>query len=180
MSALKPVEQKLREGNPGHRALPQAQLVAGRVGADEQIPPPAHFSTHMVAVWQTVVPDLAGAGILDRADLVTVEMFCVALGRSREIREYLAGLQTEDDPFGHLLAETARGHASANPLLGVERASITEARQLADHLGLSAVARTRIGLDARSHLGLAGRSMDAELIRKLGPAPRLSVVGGEE
>lgn len=179
MSNLKPAEQKRREGNPGHRPIPQPRLVGGRVHEGEKLPVPRHFSAPMRSVWTVAIADLAAGGILDRADLFTVEMFCVQLGRAREIRKYLAGLQTKEQPFGHLLAETARGHASANPLLGVERGAITEARQLADHLGLSASARTRLGLDARGNLGTGTGGMQGELDRRLGPSPRLAVVGDE-
>lgn len=177
MKGRKPTsaEQRRREGDRSHRPATDPVLIGGRLRDDEEPRVPPNLSRHMRAVWRTVIDDMREGGILDRADLVTVEAFAVALGRAREIRAFLKTLQTTENPYGHLLADAARG-TQAHPLLAHERNSLTEARQIGEHLGLSPVARTRLGLDAKG--SLKPKSMQGELDRRIGPAPRLAVVGG--
>lgn len=170
----KATEVRRRDGDTSHRPAADPVLVGGRVDEHERIRVPPHLSRQMRSVWRVVIDDMRAGGILDRADLVTVEQFAVALGRAREIREYLRSLQTKDEPFGHLLADTVRG-TMAHPLLAKEKDFLTEARQIGEHLGLSPVARTRLGLDAKG--SLKPKSMQGELARKLGPSPRL-IQGG--
>lgn len=172
----KATEARRRDGNTSHRPAVDPVLVGGRVDEHERIRIPPHLSRQMRAVWKIVIDDMRAGGILDRADLVTVEQFAVALGRAREIREYLRSLQTKEEPFGHLLAETQRGNWTANPLLSKEKDFLTEARQVGEHLGLSPVARTRLGLDAKG--SLKPKSMQGELDRRLGPSPRLASLDG--
>lgn len=191
MKGRKPVsaEEKRRDGDRSHRAPTMPALVAGRPDEDERIAPPPNLSRHQAGVWRIVLADLRAGGILDRADLSTVESFATALGHVREIRAALmiiravekrvmAAEGAPDDPvrralakadLGHLLADAARG-TQANPLLSQERGFLTEARQIGEHLGLSAMARTRLGLEAKGSIKPKG--MQGELDRKLGPSPR--------
>lgn len=188
-----PAEVRRKEGDRSHRPPVQPALVGGRVADEERITPPPNLSRHMRAIWLTVIADLRAGGVLDRADLVTVEAFAVAMGRTREIRAALrlianaarAAAETETDPvrkllgaagLGHLLADAARG-TQAQPLLSKEKEYLAEARQIGSDLGLSAVARTRLGLDAKGSLG--PKSMPGELGRKIGPSPRLVASEGQ-
>lgn len=192
----KPAEERRRDGNASHRPDPDPILVGGRLDEGEAVKAPPNLSRHMRAVWLIVVEDLRNGGLLDRADLVTVEAFAVALGRAREIRAALrlvaaevrkAVAADEKAPaidkalaaggFGHLLADAVRG-TQAHPLLSQERGFLTEARQIGEHLGLSAVARTRLGLESKG--SLKPKSMETELERKLGRSPRFkSIEGGK-
>ncbi len=161
-----PVEQRRFEGNRGKRPMPQPQLLGGR-----QVPKtPPRLSPEQRRAWRILVADLAESGVLDHADAGVVEAAAVFWGRAREARELLNALPLED----RLLSETRRGKAS-NPLLVVERNSWTEFRQVAEHLGLSPAARTRLGLSAAKRDTLA-----RELEREIGTPPRLRVVGGEQ
>lgn len=170
----KSAEQRRRDGQTRHEAPAQPVIVGGRLDEGETIRMPPYLSRFMRAVWRVVIDDMRQGGILDRADLVTVEQFAVALGRAREIRAYLKTLQSKEAPFGHLLADTVRG-TMAHPLLAKEKDFLTEARQVGEHLGLSPVARTRLGLDAKG--SLKPKSMEGELGRKIGVSPRL-IQGG--
>lgn len=191
MKGRKPkvAEQRRLEGNVSHRPLATPAIVGGRPDEGERISAPPNFSRHQAAVWRVALADLREGGILDRADLGTVEGFATALGHVREIRAALKIIRAEekrtmaaegapDDPvrralakadLGHLLAEAARG-TQASPLLAQERAFLTEARQIGEHLGLSPMARTRLGLDAKGSIKPKG--MQGELARKLGPSGR--------
>lgn len=189
----KTVEERRRDGDTSHRPPPTPVFVAGRVEENEEVPLPPDFDEHMTGVWTLVVDDLREGGLLDRADLVTVEAFAVAMGRARAIRAALLVVAAEEKTrvagdakataaekalakagFGHLLADAVRG-TQAHPLLSQERGYLTEARQIGEHLGLSAVARTRLGLESKGRLG-PKRGMEKELERELGPNPRLRSV----
>lgn len=170
-----PTEQRRREGRHRHEPDPEATVIGGRPDEGERLRVPPKLSKQMRAVWRVVIDDLRQGGILDRADLATVEAFAVTLGRAREVREYLDSLRTPDEPYGHLLAPTKTG-TQAHPLLSKEIAYLTEARLVGEHLGLSPMARTRLGLDAKGNV--KPRSMPGELERKLGPNPRLASLPG--
>lgn len=194
MKGRKPkvVEQRRLEGDVSHRPPATPALIGGRPDDDEKIPAPPNFSRHQTAVWRVVLADLRDGGILDRADLSTVEAFATALGHVREIRAALKIIRSTekslmaaegapDDPvrsalakadLGHLLADAARG-TQANPMLSQERGFLTEARQIGEHLGLSPMARTRLGLEAKGSIKPKG--MQGELERKLGPSPRAPI-----
>jgi len=51
----KPVEQKIREGNPGRRPLPEPMLVAGRPRRGELDTPPSHLAEDAQAFWRGTV-----------------------------------------------------------------------------------------------------------------------------
>lgn len=185
----KVAEQRRLEGDVSHRPPTTPALVGGRPDEAERIVAPPNFSRHQAAVWKVVLADLREGGILDRADLATVEAFATAMGHVREIRAALKIIRStekrlmaaEDAPvdpiraalakadLGHLLADAARG-TQANPMLSQERGFLTEARQIGEHLGISPMARTRLGLDAKGSIKPKG--MQGELERKLGPSPR--------
>lgn len=185
----KPAEQRRLEGDVSHRPAVDPVLVAGRPDEDERLAAPPNLSRHQTAVWRVVLADLRAGGILDRADLSSVEAFATALGHVREIRAALKIIRATEkqlanvigppvDPvrsalakadLGHLLADASRG-TQANPLMSQERGFLTEARQIGEHLGLSPMARTRLGLDAKGSIKPKG--MQGELERKLGPSPR--------
>jgi P27 family predicted phage terminase small subunit len=187
-----PPEVRRREGDRSHRPAVDPALVGGRVDENAKIKAPPRLSKQMRAVWQVVIDDMRQGGILDRADLVTVESFAVAMGRAREIRDALAAIAKlerdraadEEDPrrrrlaelgLGHLLADTVRG-SMANPLLAKEKDFITEARQLSVDLGLSPRARAHLGLDAKGSIKPKG--MHGELERTIGASPRFASIEG--
>lgn len=149
----KPIEEKRREGNPGHRPLGQAFVLGGR----ERPPQPPSLSPRQLEAWTTIIEDLEGGGVLDKADAGLVESAAVFWGRAREAREQLERQAIEHETgireLSHLLAHSARGYTK-NPLLQVERDSWHEFRLVAENLGLSPGARSRLGLGAPG----AGRS----------------------
>lgn len=143
----KPVEQARREGNPGHRPLPQAFVLGGR----ERPAEPPNLSPLQLEAWTTIVDDLEGGGVLDKADAGLIEAAAVFWGRARQARASLARQAIEHETgireLDPLLAYSARGYTK-NPLLQVERDSWHEFRLVAENLGLSPGARARLGLGA--------------------------------
>lgn len=99
------------------------QLVAARFPAFAA-PPPAWLSKHSKAEWRRVTPELAKRRILTNADLGSLESYCIAIGRVRELEALLrAGI----DP----------------KLFRMQDQAIKTARQLAAELGLTPVSRSR-------------------------------------
>lgn len=170
-----PTEEKRRNGNPGKRGMPQATLVGGR-----RVPArPPHLSAPMRSAWNVMVEDLEAGGVLDHADGGTIEAAAVFWGRAREARAELtrqaAAYRKGERELPHLMATTARGY-TANPLIAIERESWGQFRLIAENLGLSPVARARLGMVRRAQ-GTPTSTMAKELDRKLGESPKLRVVG---
>lgn len=88
------------------------------------IPPPAWLSKHAKAEWRRVMPDLTKRRILTSADLGSLESYCIATGRIRDIEKLL---QAGIDPKFFRMQDQA----------------IKTARQLAAELGLTPVSRSR-------------------------------------
>jgi P27 family predicted phage terminase small subunit len=87
-------------------------------------PPPEWLSKYARAEWRRVMPELVKRRILTTADLGSLESYCVATGRVRDIEKLLrAGI----DP----------------KLCRLQDAAIKTARQLAAELGLTPVSRAR-------------------------------------
>ena len=88
------------------------------------ISPPSWLSKHAKAEWRRVMPDLTARRILTAADLGSVESYCIASSRIRELELLLrAGI----DP----------------KLFRMQDQAMKTARQLAAELGLTPVSRSR-------------------------------------
>lgn len=98
------------------------QIVAGNL--DTVPPPPSWLSRLGKVEWRRVMPDLIERKILTTADLGSVENYCVAVARVRELEKAMrAGI----DP----------------KLFRMQDQAIKTARQLAAELGLTPVSRSR-------------------------------------
>lgn len=100
------------------------QLAADANALDATTRPPLWLSKHAKAEWRRVMPELAKRKILTIADLGSLESYCVAMGRVRQLE---ALLRTEIDL----------------KLLRAQDKSMVTARQLAAELGLTPVSRSR-------------------------------------
>lgn len=96
------------------------QLIADADALDAATRPPSWLSKHAKAEWRRVMPELAKRRILTVADLGSLESYCVAMGRVRQLE---ALLRTEIDL----------------KLLRAQDKSMVTARQL----GLTPVSRSR-------------------------------------
>jgi P27 family predicted phage terminase small subunit len=98
--------------------------LAADVHALETVRPPAWLSKHAKAEWRRVTPELAKRRILTPADLGSLESYCIAMGRVRELERLL--------------------HAGIDPkLFRMQDKAMMTARQLAAELGLTPVSRSR-------------------------------------
>ena len=86
--------------------------------------PPAWLSKYAKAEWRRVMPELVKRRILTPADFGSLESYCVATGRVRDIEKLL--------------------RASIDPkLFRMQDQAMKTARQLAAELGLTPVSRSR-------------------------------------
>lgn len=100
------------------------ELVADPGAVKTIMNPPAWLSKPARAEWRRVMPELVKRRILTSADLASLENYCVATGRIRDIEKLLrAGI----DP----------------KLFRMQDAAIKTSRQLAAELGLTPTSRAR-------------------------------------
>jgi len=93
---------------------------------------PGWLSKHAKAEWRRVMPELVKRRILTPADFGSLESYCVATGRIRDIEKLLrAGI----DP----------------KLFRMQDQAIKTARQLAAELGLTPVSRSRPAVRDNDH-----------------------------
>jgi P27 family predicted phage terminase small subunit len=150
---MKPVEQRLREGNVEREPLPEPLLIAGRPNADE-LAPPDGMPTDAVEAWNAVVPTLAEVGLLDRVDRLALHAMCIQWARAMQAGKVI-------NAQGHLIR--GMGGLKEHPSLATERKGIELFRKFAAEYGLTAMARTRLGLAE-----LNRRSIQVELESSLG------------
>ena len=100
------------------------ELRADPNALDASTRPPSWLSRHAKAEWRRIMPELAKRRILTNADLGSLESYCVAMGRVRQLE---ALLRAEIDL----------------KLLRAQDKSMVTARQLAAELGLTPVSRSR-------------------------------------
>lgn len=100
------------------------ELAADANALDAATKAPAWLSKHAKAEWRRVMPELAKRRILTIADLGSLESYCVAMGRVRQLE---ALLRSEIDL----------------KLLRAQDKSMVTARQLVAELGLTPVSRSR-------------------------------------
>jgi len=154
----KPVEQRIREGNPQRTPLPEPMLVAGRPPEDDpMLEVPEDMPADGKEAWNAVVPTLAEVGLLDRVDRLMLQAMCVQWARARQAGKVIA-------KQGHLI-RGAGGHIREHPSLRTERDSYAAFSRFAEQFALSPVARTRLGL-AEIHR----RTLKAEFDSALGEA----------
>jgi phage terminase small subunit len=100
------------------------QLAADARALDAPLRPPSWLSKHAKAEWRRVMPELAKRRILTNADIGSLECYCIAIGRVRELEKLL---RVDIDPR----------------LFRMQNQAMQSARQLAAELGLTPVSRSR-------------------------------------
>jgi P27 family predicted phage terminase small subunit len=103
---------------PQLRADPKAVSESGRA--------PDWLSKHARAEWRRIMPLLIERKILSDADMGSVENYCIAIGRTREIEQLIQ----------------ASGEIDVR-LFRMQQQAMMTARQLAAELGLTPVSRAR-------------------------------------
>jgi len=157
-----PVEEKIRQGNPGKRPIPEPVLVGGRPDAAEIIEPPEHLDPEAHDFWVFAVERLCNVGILDRVDIPALEQLATQYARVRQAQRLIK-------KHGHF-SRGSQGQIIAHPAIKLEQDATNLFLKLAEHFALTPVARTRLGLAE-----LQARSMASEMDDRLGK-PELTQV----
>jgi P27 family predicted phage terminase small subunit len=90
--------------------------------------PPSWLSLDAKKEWRRILPTLVKRRILTTADLGSLENYCTALGRVREVERLLQG-ETDKEAFGKLFR--------------IQDKAMATARLYAAELGLTPVSRSR-------------------------------------
>lgn len=167
MTRPTPVEDRIRNGNPGKRAIPLPRDVGGRPTALPAAP--SGLSVDAKRLWKQYVEPLVRGHVFDTADAEMVE---VAVTLHRQLNRIRKAVDALTD--GDLVQFNERtGMPHAHPLLGQERETANALRLVLGELGKSPVARTR--LPSRT----AEQAEDA-MEQEIGRPPRLRAVGGQD
>jgi P27 family predicted phage terminase small subunit len=134
----KPVEERVRDGTPGHRPLPEVLLVSGRPDLQELAEPPETLPREAKEFWHDVVLELVKIGMVDRVDRPVLKQLAVQYARIEQAQRVLA----QD---GHFTRGSV-GQLKEHPALKIEANATALFLKLAEHYGLTPVARTRLGL----------------------------------
>ena len=148
----KPAEQRIREGNPGKRPLPEPVVIGGEFDIAE---PPEHLSADAQEWWREAIPVLQEVGLLDKVDVAALEMAATAYARFRQAKRVV-------DAQG-VVARGSTGQIREHPALKTEREAQAMFLRFAEQYALTPVARTRLGL-AELHR----RSLMDEMNEQLG------------
>lgn len=150
----KPTEVKRLEGNIGKRAEVEPVLVAGRPQTgDEMLECPPDLPAAGREAWESIVPQLAEVGLLDRVDRLMLKAMCMSWARAMQAGRVI-------NAQGHLI----RGAAGLkeHPSLKTERDSLRLFANFAEQFALTPVARTRLGL-AEFHRRTLATEFEASL-----------------
>lgn len=133
---------------------PPAELPVAEVPLPEALQPPATLPDGASDMWRVAIEELVALRTLHESDLVLVEMMIVAAYRHRQAQAII-------DKSG-LGVRGLRG-PMVNPFLKIEKDEAASYIRLAEELGLTPVARLRLGL-----IKLAGASLLAGIDEELG------------
>ncbi len=147
-----PIEQRIAQGNPGHRPLPE--VVVG-LGKTKEIEQPDDLTSQEVDVWNELVPQILGLGWIDLIDQ--------RLNKQYVQMTALADRALHDLSRDDLTVMTSKGTPAANPLYRIYVDASKQAVQLADRFGFNPSARARLGLTT-----VKGMSIAADLEKRLG------------
>jgi P27 family predicted phage terminase small subunit len=158
----KPVEQRIREGNAGHRPLPEPLLIGGRPTRHELAEPPGHLSDPAKEFWKESVETLVNVGVADRVDRPVLEMLATEYANWR-----YAGRVLQQDGF---FVRGSVGQIREHPALKIQGNASDRFLKIAEQYGLTPIARTRLGLAELHRRSLADELNSGLAKPKLRPA----------
>lgn len=132
--APKPTALKMRQGNPGKRAInqgePKPRAAAPRV--------PPHLAAEARACWKRTVRILSAANLMTVADQGILALYCQAWARWVSAEEQV-------EKIGEVV-KTKSGNLIQNPYLSVANRAMDQMLVYGRELGLSPSSRTRLSV----------------------------------
>ena len=123
---------KLITGNPGRRPL-NAQEAKPRVVIPE---PPDTLTGLARKEWDRVTPLLADVGLITKLDLAVIAGYCAAFARWQDCERELQKTG--------IIVRAPNGYPMYSPYFTASSKALEQVRQLAEQIGLSGSARSRI------------------------------------
>lgn len=123
---------KLITGNPGRRPV-NSQEARPEVVVPE---PPSILKKDALAEWKRITPLLADVGLITKLDRAIVASYCVAWGRWVECEQKIRRQG--------MVVKSPSGYPIYSPYFTAANKALAQVRQLAEQIGLSASARSRI------------------------------------
>lgn len=134
--APKPTAQKIREGNPGKRALNDAEPQP-----DSTLPTcPAWLTKGAKAEWRRLARQLNRAGLLTGIDRNALAAYCVVYDRWKTAEEMVA-------KSAQVVKSKQTESVYLNPWLNAASMALKEMTKLAAEFGMTPSARTRIRVE---------------------------------
>jgi P27 family predicted phage terminase small subunit len=128
----KPTSQKRLEGNPGKRALnnaePRPRVVLPR--------PPAHLSDDEKTKWKSLVKELHPLGLVTVLDLDQLSTYCVIWCRWMKAEKLVR-------EKGEII-KTAAGNIIQNPYLSIANRALEQLNKLGAEFGMTPSSRSRV------------------------------------
>lgn len=152
----KPREQRVAEGNPGKRPLPQVVKFPNHyLQLADLEEPPDHLGDTAKAWWREAVPVIYELGILEKVDLPMLEFAATQYQRARQAARVI-------EKQG-VIATGSTGQFKEHPMLETERKAQAAYMRFVEQFAGTPQARIRLGLAA-----LEARSLQEELKAGLG------------
>ena len=137
----KPIELKIKEGNPGKQKIPK----------DYPSPPgdmpdaPSHLDQYGRQEWERIADGLNTMGILRNVDQNILGAYCASYSRWRHAEEELNKLKKES-PLSALVLKTISGNYIQQPLIGIANTAARDMVKYASEFGLTPAARASLGI----------------------------------
>jgi len=137
----KPIELKIKEGNPGKQKIPK----------DYPSPPgdmpdiPSHLDKYGQQEWERIAEGLNVMGILREVDQNILGAYCASYSRWRHAEEELNKLKKESS-LGALVLKTISGNWIQQPLIGIANKAAADMVRYASEFGFTPAARASLGI----------------------------------
>jgi P27 family predicted phage terminase small subunit len=154
MSAKKPTELKLLQGNAGHRSLDLSTVFRPEVGEPSI---PKWVSQSARKVWRRLMPDLIRYNLISPVDQDALAMLCQTSARLAMIELALAGkekslIANKQDPVDALLDVTPNGLRVQSALYQVLNKEQDKLNRQLEMFGLRPDARAKVTLAMRAQM----------------------------
>lgn len=130
----KPTHLKIREGNPGKRALNEREPQPPKVKKTPRAP--AHLSKDAQREWRRVAKILTEQNVVSVLDLPGLEAYCVCYAQWVEANAQVGKLGA--------IVKTANGNLIQNPYLAVANRAMVEMRKWMAEMGMTPSSRSRV------------------------------------
>jgi len=140
----KPSAVKKAMGNPGKRKIADWVEAPARKGG-KALAPPKELDPPAAVEWKRLAPSLTLRGVLTDWDRSIFTSYCQAWSTYSQAQTQLNKLAKDPKTFGGLVMTTSAGNQIQHPLVGIRNTAQRDMLRFATELGLTPVARVRVG-----------------------------------